>query len=203
MSSVTFAVAGRSTPRGVRTFITLACRVRRCVFGADDEPCRCGSGRTPAGLGRGPPARRGRWRHSFSSRFARRVRTVMVERTPAPTLHCSPVGRHGQSLREGDRDRPNGQHRPRRGSSKGHSRERRLRQPHKGVRRVRGFLHPGLDGRIRSLRGLQSAERGDRIVDAIIAAASSGTRGDGIVCLSPVERVWRVRSRSPVEPDEI
>lgn len=48
-----------------------------------------------------------------------------------------------------------------------------------------------------------SAERGDRIVDVILAAASSGTRGDGIVAMSPVERVWRVRSRAPMPTDEI
>lgn len=48
-----------------------------------------------------------------------------------------------------------------------------------------------------------SAEHGDRIVEAILAAASSGTRGDGIVCVSPVEQVWRVRGRSPAEPGQI
>lgn len=46
-----------------------------------------------------------------------------------------------------------------------------------------------------------SAEHGDRIVQAILAAASSETRGDGIVCLSPVEQVWRVRSRAPAPLD--
>lgn len=48
-----------------------------------------------------------------------------------------------------------------------------------------------------------SAERAPAIVDAILAAASSGTRGDGIVCVVPVEQVWRVRSRSLASPQDL
>lgn len=48
-----------------------------------------------------------------------------------------------------------------------------------------------------------SAQHAERIVGVILDAASSGTRGDGIVCLSPVERVWRVRSKRLAPADEI
>ncbi len=50
---------------------------------------------------------------------------------------------------------------------------------------------------------LAGAERERQIVDAILGSASTGTRGDGIVCVSPVDRVWRVRSRALVAPGEI
>lgn len=48
-----------------------------------------------------------------------------------------------------------------------------------------------------------SAEHAATIADAMIAAASTGTRGDGIVAVQPVESVLRIRSRSPVPTDEI
>lgn len=47
-----------------------------------------------------------------------------------------------------------------------------------------------------------AAERADGVVATILEAASSGTRGNGIGCVSPVEQVRRVRSRSPVPPAE-
>ncbi len=47
------------------------------------------------------------------------------------------------------------------------------------------------------------AERARQIVDAILAAASTGTTGDGIVSVLPVERVWRIRSRAPAPPEEL
>lgn len=43
---------------------------------------------------------------------------------------------------------------------------------------------------------LTSAERTPAIVQAILSNASTGTRGDGIVSVLPVESVWRVRTRS-------
>lgn len=46
-------------------------------------------------------------------------------------------------------------------------------------------------------------ERAGEVARAILAAASSGTRGDGIVCLLPVEQVWRVRSRSLLPPEAL
>lgn len=48
-----------------------------------------------------------------------------------------------------------------------------------------------------------SVERADGVVAAVLEAASSGTRGDGIVCVLPVEQVWRVRSRALAPPDEL
>lgn len=45
------------------------------------------------------------------------------------------------------------------------------------------------------------ASEADRIVDALSTAASTGTRGDGIVCVLPVERLVRIRTRdSPERP---
>lgn len=46
-----------------------------------------------------------------------------------------------------------------------------------------------------------AAEETNGIVEAISAAASTGTRGDGIVGVLPVERVVRIRTRdAPTEP---
>ncbi len=42
-----------------------------------------------------------------------------------------------------------------------------------------------------------------RIVEAILSAASTGLAGDGIVCVLPVEQVWRIRSRSQARPEEL
>jgi nitrogen regulatory protein P-II 1 len=47
------------------------------------------------------------------------------------------------------------------------------------------------------------AEHADRIVSAIVAAASTGTPGDGIVAVESVASVLRIRSGSRVPPDEI
>ena len=47
------------------------------------------------------------------------------------------------------------------------------------------------------------AERAQQIVDALLAAASTGTTGDGIVSVTPVECVWRIRSRTPAPPEEL
>lgn len=41
------------------------------------------------------------------------------------------------------------------------------------------------------------ASQVQRIVEAISAAASTGTRGDGIVSVLPVESVFRIRSSAP------
>ncbi len=50
---------------------------------------------------------------------------------------------------------------------------------------------------------LAGAARAQQIVDAILAAASTGTTGDGIVSVLPVERVWRIRSCEPALPEEM
>ena len=41
---------------------------------------------------------------------------------------------------------------------------------------------------------ITAADRAEAIVDCILEAASSGTRGDGIVTLTPIESVWRIRT---------
>jgi nitrogen regulatory protein P-II 1 len=41
-----------------------------------------------------------------------------------------------------------------------------------------------------------SADRAPAIVEAILDVATTGTNGDGLVCVVPVESVWRVRTRS-------
>jgi nitrogen regulatory protein P-II 1 len=48
-----------------------------------------------------------------------------------------------------------------------------------------------------------SADHGELIAGAILRAASTGTRGDGIVAVEPVESVRRIRSSSPLPPGEI
>lgn len=48
-----------------------------------------------------------------------------------------------------------------------------------------------------------SAEHAERISGAVLRAASTGTRGDGIVAVEAVESVLRIRSSSPIPQDEI
>jgi nitrogen regulatory protein P-II 1 len=43
----------------------------------------------------------------------------------------------------------------------------------------------------------------DTIVEAIIEAAHVGILGDGIVSVQPVERLYRIQSRSEIIEDEI
>jgi nitrogen regulatory protein P-II 1 len=43
----------------------------------------------------------------------------------------------------------------------------------------------------------------DTIVEAILEAAHVGMLGDGIVSVQPVERLYRIRSRSEIIEDEI
>jgi nitrogen regulatory protein P-II 1 len=50
---------------------------------------------------------------------------------------------------------------------------------------------------------ITGAQRTGTIIDAILEAASSGTKGDGIVTLAPIERVWRIRTRSAAPPSEL
>ncbi len=46
-------------------------------------------------------------------------------------------------------------------------------------------------------------ERAEAVVQCVLGAASSATRGDGIATLTPIERVWRIRTRSPAPPSEL
>lgn len=48
-----------------------------------------------------------------------------------------------------------------------------------------------------------SAQRAEAIVQAIMDAAHSGTAGDGIVAVLPVNQVYRIRHRAAVLPDEL
>ena len=48
-----------------------------------------------------------------------------------------------------------------------------------------------------------STERASRVCDVLLGAAGTGTRGDGIVAVEAVESVRRIRSGSPIPPDEI
>lgn len=46
-------------------------------------------------------------------------------------------------------------------------------------------------------------DRSAAIVAAVLRAAGTGTRGDGIVAVEPVEAVLRIRSGSPIPVGEI
>lgn len=48
-----------------------------------------------------------------------------------------------------------------------------------------------------------SAQQVERITGAVLRAASTGTRGDGIVALEPVDSVLRIRDGSPIPPGAI
>jgi nitrogen regulatory protein P-II 1 len=45
--------------------------------------------------------------------------------------------------------------------------------------------------------------KAEGIAAAIIEFAHTGGPGDGIVCILPVEKIFRIRTRSEAEPDEI
>lgn len=47
------------------------------------------------------------------------------------------------------------------------------------------------------------ASRVDSIVRAIMEAAHTGQPGDGIVAVLPVERVYRIRTKAPVLPEDL
>lgn len=47
------------------------------------------------------------------------------------------------------------------------------------------------------------ASKAERIITAIMEAASTGAPGDGIIAVLPVAAVYRVRSRSPASPGEL
>ena len=48
-----------------------------------------------------------------------------------------------------------------------------------------------------------SAQRAEVIAQAIMDAAHTGVEGDGIVAVLPVDKVYRVRLRAEVKPDEL
>lgn len=48
-----------------------------------------------------------------------------------------------------------------------------------------------------------SAHRAEDITQAIMDAAHSGVEGDGIVAVLPVNKVYRIRHRAEVRPDEL
>ncbi|HQT24991.1 MAG: P-II family nitrogen regulator [Burkholderiales bacterium] len=48
-----------------------------------------------------------------------------------------------------------------------------------------------------------SAERADDVVQAIMEAAYTGVKGDGIVAVLPVSKLYRIRQRAEVRPDEV
>jgi len=41
------------------------------------------------------------------------------------------------------------------------------------------------------------------LVDLIMDAANTGNEGDGLVAVTPVDEVYRIRTRKPARPDEI
>ncbi|WP_242392375.1 P-II family nitrogen regulator [Anaeromyxobacter oryzisoli] len=45
--------------------------------------------------------------------------------------------------------------------------------------------------------------RAAAVVDAILAAASTGTPGDGILTVTPLESVWRIRTRRGAEAADL
>jgi len=46
------------------------------------------------------------------------------------------------------------------------------------------------------------ARRADEIAQAIMDAAYSGVPGDGIVAVLPVEKIYKIRQRAEVQPDD-
>ena len=77
------------------------------------------------------------------------------------------------------------------------------------VTRVKGygeyatFMHP--DWRFTHARVEIYSEQSmvDLIVEAILESAHVGAPGDGIVAVTPVEKMYRIRSKSEIVADEI
>jgi nitrogen regulatory protein P-II 1 len=45
--------------------------------------------------------------------------------------------------------------------------------------------------------------KADIIADVIMEGAHTGMPGNGIVCITPVEKIYRIRTKSEAKPDEI
>ncbi len=73
----------------------------------------------------------------------------------------------------------------------------------KGYGEYKNFYQSDWFGYYARIEIFTSAERAQTIVDTILATASSGTRGNGIVCTLPVECVWRIRSSAPADPAKL
>jgi len=45
--------------------------------------------------------------------------------------------------------------------------------------------------------------KAEKIANVIMEVAHTGGAGDGIICIIPVEKIFRVRTKSGIRPDEI
>ncbi len=45
--------------------------------------------------------------------------------------------------------------------------------------------------------------KAEKIANVIMEVAHTGGAGDGIVCIIPVEKIFRVRTKSEIKPEEI
>ena len=73
----------------------------------------------------------------------------------------------------------------------------------KGYGEYAEFLHAGLDDGRGEDRGLRRARQVERVADAIVDATHTGSPGDGIVAILPVERVISARSGGDAIPNWI
>jgi len=73
----------------------------------------------------------------------------------------------------------------------------------KGYGEFSAFIHP--DWRFTHARIEIYTEQSmvDTIVESILDSAHVGAPGDGIVAVTPVEKLYRIRSRSKITPEEI
>jgi nitrogen regulatory protein P-II 1 len=46
-------------------------------------------------------------------------------------------------------------------------------------------------------------DKADQIAAAIMEVAHTGGSGDGIICILPVEKIFRIRTKSEIKADEI
>lgn len=53
------------------------------------------------------------------------------------------------------------------------------------------------------LEVLTAAERATEVARAIMQSATTGDCGDGLVAVLPVDAIWRIRSCSQPEPEEL
>lgn len=74
--------------------------------------------------------------------------------------------------------------------------------PVKGYGEYANFLNPDWTVTHTRLELFTEDSRVDEIVDAIMESSHTGMAGDGIVAVMPVERLYRIRTKSPITATE-
>lgn len=72
----------------------------------------------------------------------------------------------------------------------------------KGFGEYTDFFAPGWNVEHVRLEIFVRSDQADAIAEAIVEVAHAGIAGDGLVAISPIEKLWRIRTRALATPDE-